>query len=132
MPENKLKHNDPKTLEFTIHVDPDYDATFPGDSESLETYLKQVAIDKFPLNLYTGYALTAISFTIDTSGQVTGAKTFWPCGHSEVDSLLLSTIQNMPTWAPATYANGSKIAQDYVLLVGNMNNCVLGMLPLER
>ena len=85
-----------------------------------------------PANLFKGYDLTAITFTVDTQGKVAAARIYWPSGHPDADTRLLSAVQTMPNWQPATAKNGVPIAQDFVFLVGNMENCALSTLPLER
>jgi len=44
----------------------------------------------------------------------------------------LETIQKMPCWKPAKYANGTTVKQDFVLTVGNMENCIMPMLNISR
>ncbi|MFT4667667.1 MAG: hypothetical protein ACI9XB_004640 [Gammaproteobacteria bacterium] len=48
-----------------------------------------------------------------------------------VNELLLETIQNMPCWKPAEYANGLKVKQEFVLTVGNMESCVVNLLNIR-
>lgn len=38
---------------------------------------------------------------------------------------MLETIQEMPHWTPARYANGTKTTQEFAFVVGHMESCVI-------
>lgn len=132
IPENTLKHNDPKDLSFAVSINPEKEASFPGGQAELIRYLKSQAIDKIPEGTFKGYALTAIQFTVDEEGRIIDAQTFWPSDNEKVDKLLLETICNMPNWEPAQYANGRKVRQDLALTVGNMENCAINLINIGK
>lgn len=132
IPENTLKHNEPKDLSFAVSINPEKEAAFPGGQAELLRYLKLNAIDKIPEGTFKGYALTAIQFTVDEEGRIIDAQTFWPSEDEEVDKLLLETICNMPNWKPAEYANGRKVKQDLALTVGNMESCTVNMINIGK
>lgn len=132
IPENTLKHNDPKDLTFAVSINPEKEAAFPGGEAALLQYLKSQAIDKIPAGTFKDYALTAIQFTVDEEGRIIDARTFWPSEDEEVDKLLLETICNMPNWKPAEYANGRKVKQDLALTVGNMESCAINMINIRK
>lgn len=135
IPDNNLKHNDPKEHDFTFSVDPDSEASFPEGQEQLTKYLKEKAIDKISSTSFEGYDLTAIEFTISEEGEVRNAQVFNSAyqtyKNEEVNQLLLKTVQAMPCWKPAEYANGTKVEQKFVLTVGNMNNCIIPLLGIK-
>ncbi len=134
MPENTLKHNEPKELDFTFLVDPNNGAKYVDGQEELNKYLKEKVIDKIPANSFKGYDLTAIKFTINEEGEIVNAHIFdalyQPFKNEKVNKLLLETISNMPCWKPAEYANGTKVKQEFVLTVGNMKSCVVNLLGI--
>ena len=132
IPENTLKHNDPKDLSFAVSINPEKEAAFPGGEAALLSYLKSNAIDKIPEGTFKGYALTAIQFTVDEEGRIIDAQTFWPSENEKIDKLLLETICNMPNWEPAHYANGRKVRQDLAFTVGNMENCAVNMINIGK
>lgn len=132
IPENTLKHNDPKDLSFAVSINPEQEAAFPGGQAAMLHYLKVQAIDKIPEGTFKGYALTAVQFTVDEEGRIVDAQTFWPSDDEKVDKLLLETICNMPNWEPAQYANGRKVKQDLALTVGNMESCVVNMINIGK
>ncbi|MGB4959317.1 MAG: energy transducer TonB, partial [Saprospiraceae bacterium] len=135
MPENTLKHNDPKEFHFSFTIEPEKEAKYPGGQAALMTYLKENAIDKIPANTFVNYDLAAIKFTISEEGKVFNAKIFgqeYPKSYDKkFDQFLLESIQNMPNWIPAEYADGSKAKQEYVLTVGNMENCIIHLLNIR-
>ncbi len=132
IPENTLKHNDPKDISFAVSINPEKEATFPGGQAALLSYLKFHAIDKIPEGTFKGYAFTAVQFTVDEEGRIIDAQIFWPSEDEKVDKLLLETICNMPNWKPAEYANGRKVKQDLALTVGNMENCAVNMINIGK
>lgn len=136
IPDNTLAHNDIHEFDFKFWVDPDSEAKYIGGQQQLDQYLKKNAIDKIPKGSFKNYELTAIKFTIDEEGQVTNAHIFesaYQTYHNEkIDNLLLQTIRKMPCWKPAEYTNGTKVKQDFVLTVGNMNSCIVPLLSIRQ
>lgn len=136
IPENNLRQNDPKTNNFTLAINPDRPAIYPGGTVALKQYLQKEAIDKLPDNSFAGYDLTAIKFTIGEEGEIVNAHVFdevYPSYSNEtVNDLLLKTIANMPCWQPAEYADGTKVQQEFVLTVGNMENCIIPLLGIQK
>jgi hypothetical protein len=132
MPENTLKHNDVQTLDFKFTVDPESPAQYSGGQNQLNQYLMENAIDKIPNGSFTGYDLAAVKFSINETGQVVDASLFWSSDDEKTDALLLETIRNMPDWKPATYSDGTKVKQDFVFTVGNMENCAVPLLNLRK
>ncbi|MFT6017492.1 MAG: hypothetical protein ACI9VN_000025 [Patescibacteria group bacterium] len=136
IPENTLKNNDPKEITFTVAVDPENEATYIGGAEQLKEYLKEKAIDKIPGGSFKDYDLAAVQFTVSEEGEITDVHLFDVSIYNSsidenVNELLLETIQNMPCWKPAEYANGLKVKQEFVLTVGNMESCVVNLLNIR-
>ena len=135
IPENTLSYNDPKKLDFTFTVDPENEASYPEGSQQLIKYLKEKAIDDIPNDSFEGYELTAIKFTINEEGEIINPYIFGAEYQKDrdkaIDNLLLETIHKMPCWTPAEYADGTKVKQDFVLTVGNMENCIIPMLNIR-
>jgi hypothetical protein len=132
MPENNLKHNDVKELNFTFTVTPENEAKYPGGELQLKKYLKEKAIDKIPSSTFKNYDLAAIKFTIGEEGEIINAHVFETAKDEKIDELLLEAVRNMPCWNPAEYANGFKVKQDFVLTIGNMENCMIHLLNIRR
>ncbi|MFT7606499.1 MAG: hypothetical protein ACI8VT_004102, partial [Saprospiraceae bacterium] len=135
IPENTLKHNDAKEIDFKFTVNPESEAIYAGGQQQLKQYLKENAIDKIPTGSFKGYDLAAVKFTINEEGKIIDAHIFGPefqtSKDEKIDKLLLETICNMPNWKPAEYANGTKVKQEFVLTVGNMENCVIPLLNIR-
>lgn len=132
IPENTLKHNDAKEINFTFTVDPESEAKYPGGQQQLKQYLKASAIDKIPDTTFRNYDLAAIKFTINEEGQIVDAHVFLPFKDKITDKLLLGAIRDMPDWKPAEYSNGTKVKQEFVLTVGNHENCDIHLLNIRR
>ena len=132
LPENTLVDNEIKEIRFSIWVNPDLEASFPGGTEALDHYLQEFAISKIPDNSFQGYDLATIKFTIDSEGHVVNPRVFWPLKNEMVDKLLLEAICNMPTWKPAVYEDGVQVSQEFVLNVGNMENCIVNTLNIRQ
>ena len=132
MPENTLKHNDPKEFDFTFTVEPESDANYIGGQQQLEQYLQEKAIDKIPEGTFQGYAVAAVQFAIGEEGEITDVQVFESSKDEKIDELLLETIRKMPCWKPAEYSDGTKIKQEFVLTVGSMENCMVNLLNIRR
>ena len=132
IPENNLKENEAKEMDFTFKVDPKIDAVYPGGQEALNEYLKINAINKITNGSFKGFDLSAIQFTINEDGEITNAQLFDSVFQSyknkAVNDLLLEVIRKMPCWKPAEYANGIKARQQFVLTVGNQESCLVNLL----
>ena len=132
IPENNLTHNDIQKIDFEIVVNPKNEAKYLGGAKQLNQYLEEKAIGNIPDATFKGYDLAAVKFAITEEGQVVDASIFWSSKNKKVDELLLETICNMPNWKPAEYANGTKVKQEFVLTVGNMENCMVNLLNIHK
>ena len=132
IPENTLKHNDPKEYNFSFLVNPDKEATYVGGEKELKKYLKKSVIDKIPDGLLEGYAFAAVKFTVSEEGEILNPHLSWPTKDENVDKLLLETVRKMPCWKPAEYASGLKVKQDFAFMVGNMESCVVNVLNVRQ
>ncbi|MCB0707656.1 MAG: energy transducer TonB [Saprospiraceae bacterium] len=132
LPENTLRNNDIKELTFAFTVLPESQAQYSGGQKELIQYLKENAINKIPAGSFTGYDLAAVKFTVSEEGEIMNAFVFESSKDEEIDKLLLETIRAMPCWNPAEYSNGVKVSQEFVLTVGNMENCMVNLLNIRR
>jgi hypothetical protein len=128
IPDNNLTHNDVKEMNFTFSVDPENEAKFPGGKQKLIQYLKDNGIEKISESNIHKDNLAAVKFTITEDGKVINAHVFSAAKDEKTDALLLEIICNMPDWEPAKYANGLKVKQEFVLMIGDMKSCVLNLL----
>ncbi len=124
IPDNSLPNNSEREIKYTLPVNPDSDARYPGSEEELAQYLRSSLLDHLPDSTFRLYQMAAAKFTIDEAGQIVDPKMFWPTENSAVDSLMVQTICNMPQWIPAQYRSGLKVSQEYALNVGDMTSCV--------
>ncbi len=137
IPENNLSKNDIHLNDFTFIINPKKPAKYVGGEQKMIQYLKENAIDKIPEGTFTGYDITAIMFTINEEGEITEASLFDTAGYGvakneKIDNLLLETIQKMPCWKPAEYANGEKTKQKYVFTVGNHESCLIPLFSIRE
>lgn len=131
LPDNNLKHNDIKEINFSFTVDPQTGAQFPGGQEDLKQYLKENAMDKIEEADFKMYQMSAVSFTIDEDGLVSNPHLSWSSEDENTDAVLLEAICNMPNWKPATYNNGLNVKQEFVFTVGDMRSCVVNMYNIK-
>jgi len=132
VPDNTFTHNDIKEINFSFTVNPDSEATYHGGQEQLNKYLEENAIDKISDASFKESNLAAVKFTINEEGKISDAHVFWTSEDEKTDELLLETICNMQNWKPAEYSNGIKVKQEFVLLVGSMENCVINLLNIRQ
>ncbi len=135
-PKNNLLHNEPKVIDFSFSVDPDKNATFPGGTSALNQFLETNVIRNIPAASFKNYDMSAVEFSIGPSGDVTQASIFgaeYQAGkYDAINQQLLAAVRNMPRWQPATYTDGTKIAQAFVLTVGSAENCTLPLLNIGK
>lgn len=124
IPDNSLPNNPEREIKYTLPVNPDIDARYPGSEETLAEYLKTSLLEHLPDSTFKLYQMAAVKFVVDEAGQIVDPKMFWPTENSTVDSLMIQTICNMPQWIPAQYHSGLKVSQEYALNVGDMTSCV--------
>lgn len=136
LPNNSLKHNEPKNHDFNFSVDPDNQAEFVGGQEKLIQFIRENAIDHLPDDSFKDFDLTAVKFTVNEEGEVTNAYVFddayQPYNNKDVNNLLLNCIKKMPCWKPAQYSDGTKVKQEFALTVGNMKSCVVNLINIRR
>ena len=136
IPENTLKSNPARKMDFSFTINPKNAAKYIGGEQQLKQYLTEKAIDKVPTGSFDNYDLATIKFTIDETGQVIDAQIFEPVfdtsNNEKIAKILLEAICNMPSWKPAEYANGTKVKQEFALTVGNMESCLVNLLNIRR
>ena len=112
LPENTLKHNDPKEFTFSFMVNPLTEAEYPGGEEKLNSYLKEKAIDKVVGICVENNDLTIVKFMVSEKGEVNNAHIFGNGYRSStnelMDKILIDAILDMPLWKPAKFSNGKK------------------------
>lgn len=132
MPENTLKHNDAKEINFTFTIEPKTRASYSAGKQALSKYLSESAVSKIPSDVLKKYDLAAVKFTVNEKGEIVNPHVFQSTKNEKVDKILLETIKKMPKWKPAKYANGLKIKQDFMFTVGNMESCVVNTLGIRH
>lgn len=134
LPENSLIDNTAKQYDFKVTVMPDKNAVYGEGAEQLIQYLKRNCLSNIEAGSFSGYDLTAIEFAITEQGQVADIQVKLPSKDSKIDEMLVTALSKMPGWTPAAFSNGLKIKQNFVLTIGNMENCMVNLLnirPLE-
>lgn len=132
IPENTLKQNDPKEINFTFTVDPENPATYPGGKKALRQYLDDQVVGHISPDQFNRNHLTAVKFTVDEEGHIVDSKVFESSGDEKLDALLLNAIKNMPNWTPAEFNDGTKVKQEYALSVGDRESCIVNLLNIRR
>ena len=131
LPDNSLKNNAVKQYDFKVTVLPDKNARYAEGAEQLSQYLQKNSIENIDAASFTGYDLTAIKFTITEQGRITDIQVALPSKDAKIDEMLVKSISKMPNWKPAAFSTGLKVKQDFVLTVGNMENCMVNTLNIR-
>ena len=132
LPENKLKNNSHKEIDFTFTVNPEIEARIPNGGTWLKSYIKETVIDKVARSSFAQYNLTAVKFSIDEKGAIVEPDVFQSSGDKEVDSLLLETVCKMPSWEPAQFSDGTKVKQEFVLAIGDISSCAVNLINIRQ
>ncbi len=131
MPENSLKNNTAKQYDFKVAILPENNAAYNEGEEQLLQYLQKNSIAKIEAGSFTGYDLTAIKFTVNEQGNITDIRVAMPSKDTKIDDMLVTTLSQMSGWKPASFSNGLKVKQDFVLTIGNMENCMVNLLNIR-
>ena len=131
LPENSLKNNTVKQYNFKVTFMPDKNAIYGEGTAQLLQYLQKNSIANIEAGSFTGYDLTAIKFTITEQGHITDIQVALPSKDTKIDEMLVTAISKMPSWQPAAFSNGLKVKQNFVLTVGNMENCMVNLLNIR-
>lgn len=132
IPDNTLSIKEEATHEFALLVDPDREAMFPGGNEKLKAYLDKYQLTEKASGVVAQYLLSAVSFTVDSRGNVVDVKMAQTTENEDLDKLLVDAACNMPQWTPATYADGTTTEQDFVLSLGDRSSCLVNVLNIKR
>lgn len=130
MPKNSLTENEERINDWSVSVEPGIKAKYVGGEDKLSAYLKEHVIDQLPEDVFVGYKLAVVEFTIDQNGQVVDARVHTSAQDDTSDKLMLDAICKMPAWSPAEYIDGPKVKQTYAFCVGNMKSCVVNTLNM--
>ena len=131
IPNNSLKNNPEKQYDFKVTVMPDKNAIYSEGTEQLIQYLQKNNIVNIEAGSFTGYDLTAIKFTITEQGNISDIQVAMPLKDTKIDEMLVTAISKMPGWKPAEFSNGLKVKQDFILTIGNMDNCMVNLLNIR-
>ncbi len=131
LPNNSLENDTKKQYDFQVTVLPDKNADYVEGAEQLIQYLQENAIVNIEAGSFTGYDLTALKFTITEQGHITDIQVALPSKNAKIDEMLVMAISKMPKWKPAEYSNGLKVKQDFILTIGNMDNCMVNLLNIR-
>jgi hypothetical protein len=131
LPENSLKNNKVKQYDFKVTIMPDKNAVFSEGAEQLIQYLQKNSLVNIEAGSLTGYDLTAIKFTITEQGHTTDIQVALASKDTKIDEMLVAAISKMPSWKPAAFSNGLKVKQNFVLTIGNMENCMVNLLNIR-
>ncbi|MCC7026562.1 MAG: energy transducer TonB [Saprospiraceae bacterium] len=131
LPNNSLKNNTVKQYDFKVTIMPDKNAVYSTGAKQLIQYLQKNSIVNIEAGSFTGYDLTAIKFTITEQGHITDIQVALPSKDTKIDEMLVTAISKMPNWKPAEFSNGLKVKQNFVLTIGNMENCMVNLLNIR-
>ncbi|NOT36539.1 MAG: energy transducer TonB [Saprospiraceae bacterium] len=131
LPNNSLKESTAKQHDFKVTIMPEKNATYGKGSEQLTQYLQKNCMANIDAANFKGYDLTAIKFTITEQGQVADIKVALSSKDAKIDEMLVSALSKMPNWKPASFSNGLKVKQSFVLTIGNMESCMVNTLSIR-
>lgn len=118
VPENSLKDNPARKMNFSLTMIPIFEAKYPGGFQHLKKYLKENIIDQIAETKLAHIKLAKVRFNINEKGQVSNAQVFKTTENDCVNQLILEAIRNMPKWSPAENSKGVKISQEFEFTMG--------------
>ncbi len=131
-PDNNLSYNEVKEYPFSFMINPQQEATFPGGETSLKQFLKENVVDHLGDDVFGGWTFGAVKFIVNEEGGLENVHVFQSTEDDKTDAFLKETLCNMTDWIPASYTDGTKTKQEKVLMIGNMDNCNVNLLNVQR
>lgn len=107
-----------RDMAFAVTIVPDIEAEYFGGQKEMNKYINEKVINKISENSLNENFRGKVSFSVNENGETVDAKIITKSGDSEIDKLLIETINNMPKWKPAQNSNGIKVRQDFEFRVG--------------
>lgn len=120
MPDNSLSSNTEQTLNFSMSILPENEASFKGGKEALIQYLKIHIEDKIPSTIAPiDIKWMAVRFNVNEEGSITQLQSFDSTGYEDVDQIIQDAICNMPQWSPAVDSKSNNVVQELEFVIGN-------------
>lgn len=115
--------DDINEMTFTYTVVPKVEAVYPDGELALKNYIQNNVLAKLDLSTIQDIEFATVRFTINTDGQVIGARLIDTSGYKNADNLLLKAVSYMKKWQPARSAKGERVKQEFELSIGTMLGC---------
>jgi hypothetical protein len=131
VPANTLEDNPAQEYAFNMVVMPDQSAAYAAGEEALHQYLENNCIAKVAQGSFQGYDLSAIKFTVTEQGHIADVQVVLPSQDAKMDEMFIAALSKMPNWQPAQFSDGDKVQQEFVLTIGNMDNCMVNQLHIR-
>ena len=119
IPDNTLSIREEKLIEFDVTIVPGHHSVFGSGYEEVMEYVKQKAKQTSGYEWTDTSHYTVVAFTVDEEGQVVDAKIKDSTASDSVRSAVLETICKMPAWYSAESKTGEKVAEEFLVTVGN-------------
>ena len=135
LPNNQLRENPVRCLEYTVTVTPDTPPHFGTTTDAEASYLTARILEDWAPSVFAPHQLAAVRFTVDDRGAVQDPVLLQSTKDPAADAAFLAAIGDMPAWTPATYRDGSPAASVRVLSVGDLRSCtanLVGLPPWEE
>jgi len=123
LPDNTLKNKEIREVDYTFLIIPEEQASFKGDEENLEKYIKENAIAKLEESKAEIREWTSVYFSINENGEVENVEFLKSSDDENADEIILNALTNMPKWKPAQTSGGQKVKQNFKFYIGNLNLC---------
>lgn len=129
LPQNNLRHNTPKEMNYTFDLVPAVSAAFPGGESQMNAYIDQAIINKLSPTQKENTNAEKITFTVLADGSITAVRMPESSDDAALDALLLAAITAMPQWTPAQNLAGQAVPQSIDFYISNSRSTCL--LPLR-
>lgn len=131
LPDNTLSHNELKEMAFEFVMEPHEPAGYAGGHTQLLSFLSENGLRELAADNFRKHHLTGVNFTVDDSGHISDVHMAESSECSKTDMILIEAICKLPQWTPAQYEDGTRVAQSYVLTIGDHNSCVINLLKIR-
>lgn len=118
IPDNKLKDNPARTMDFSLRIRPIREAKYPGGMAALNAYFEEKVIAEIPPHIQEQIEDARVRFFVNERGQVVEVSLLRATQNEQVDQLLVETVCNIPRWTPAEDSKGEPVVQEFEFRLG--------------
>lgn len=119
LPNNDLRPNPVRTMNFAVQVVPIMQAKYPGGMDALKAHLKTEVVDAVAELVEDPIELVKLRFFVSETGEVADVEIQESSGQVHIDRFIQKAFCSLPLWQPARNVDGQAIRQEFEFSMGS-------------